>query len=367
MSRPRACSTRATITPTRFVNHYEWGSFKGDAAEWMVKYFDAFVYVANWGTRELALRFPHFVLDLKTARRYVGRAATVARVKGDSVILTVVSEREPGDDWDDDGAAWLSSIIPIRSDIAGGDLRALYLIWLLRAQERELDDDEPEPPIPPGLRSLNAPLEALVDFLRVDRDLIAVAATSSATPEPKGRIRREIRQWIKALPESEKTALLMRVGLGEHAAVGAALAHRHRAAQHLGSPSAPSRTVGKLLAAASELTDERRRKALAHAALQQRIRDQRAAAAREKYLTELAAREQATWDHIDRLIATKQPAKYDEAVKLLCDLRDVANRSKRGRHLAARIKRIQAQHAKKPSFLHRLARAGLLNENTLRV
>jgi hypothetical protein len=26
----RACSTRATITSTRFVNHYEWGDLQGD-------------------------------------------------------------------------------------------------------------------------------------------------------------------------------------------------------------------------------------------------------------------------------------------------------------------------------------------------
>ncbi len=365
MSRLRAYSTRATITPTRFVNHYEWGSFKGDGADWMEKYFDAFVYVANWGTRELALRFPRSALDLKTARRYVGRAAKVARVKDAFVILTLFSEGETGDEWDDDGTGWLSSIIPIRSDIAGGDLRALYLIWLLRAQERELGDDEPEPPIPPGLRTLNAPLEALVDFLRVDRDLIAVAATRSAQPESEGNRRRDLRRWITALPETEKTALLVQVGLGEYATVGAALARRHRATRHPGSPPAAPRTVGDLLAAASDLSNERRRKASAHAALQQKIRDQHAAAAREKYLKKLAAREAATWDHIETLIATKQPAKYDEAVKLLCDLRDVAKRSNRGRNLSARIKRLQARHLKKPSFLHRLARAGFLGENTL--
>ena len=31
----RKYSTRATITDTRFVNHYEWGNFKGDASKWM--------------------------------------------------------------------------------------------------------------------------------------------------------------------------------------------------------------------------------------------------------------------------------------------------------------------------------------------
>jgi hypothetical protein len=48
MAELRALSTRATITPTRLQNVYHWGDFKGDPSTWMEKYFDAFVYVANW-------------------------------------------------------------------------------------------------------------------------------------------------------------------------------------------------------------------------------------------------------------------------------------------------------------------------------
>jgi hypothetical protein len=36
----RKYSTRATITATRFVNHYEWGDFKGNPSTWVQKYFD---------------------------------------------------------------------------------------------------------------------------------------------------------------------------------------------------------------------------------------------------------------------------------------------------------------------------------------
>ena len=39
----RACSTRATITSTRLINHYEWGDLKGDPRVWIEKYFDAFL------------------------------------------------------------------------------------------------------------------------------------------------------------------------------------------------------------------------------------------------------------------------------------------------------------------------------------
>ncbi len=52
MSELRSYSSRAVITPTRFVNHYQWGSFKGNSLAWMEKYFDAFIYVANWGAHE---------------------------------------------------------------------------------------------------------------------------------------------------------------------------------------------------------------------------------------------------------------------------------------------------------------------------
>jgi hypothetical protein len=131
----------------------------------METYFDAFLYVANWGTRELMLRLPRRMLDPATAKRYCRGAAAAARAKGEHVILEFFSE-EDGDEWieeEDDGS--LSSLVPLRAEIAGGDLRALYLGWLLCAQAGELDDAEEEPPCPPGLGRLSAALEAFVAFL----------------------------------------------------------------------------------------------------------------------------------------------------------------------------------------------------------
>ena len=52
----RSHSNRARITPSSFVNEYSFGSFKGNQDEWMATYFDAFLCVANWGTRTLMLR-----------------------------------------------------------------------------------------------------------------------------------------------------------------------------------------------------------------------------------------------------------------------------------------------------------------------
>lgn len=93
----RGYSTRATITPNRFVNHYEWGDFKGDPAAWVERYFDAFLYLANWGTHELLLRLPRRVLDLETAQRYLVGEVASTRVKGDHLILAFHSDSEDGD------------------------------------------------------------------------------------------------------------------------------------------------------------------------------------------------------------------------------------------------------------------------------
>ena len=51
-------STRAEISSTRFTNFYTFGDFQGTPVALVERYFDAFLYLANWGTRELMFRVP---------------------------------------------------------------------------------------------------------------------------------------------------------------------------------------------------------------------------------------------------------------------------------------------------------------------
>ena len=59
----RSLSSRAEITATSFVNEYNYGDFRGEPQKLMERYFDAFCYLANWGTRRLMFRLPKTVLD----------------------------------------------------------------------------------------------------------------------------------------------------------------------------------------------------------------------------------------------------------------------------------------------------------------
>ncbi len=106
-----------------------------------------------------------------------GGCACVRENNG-KVIIDFVSEDEEGEEWAD-GEGCLSSLISVRADLARGDLRALYLGWLLCVQNEELDDEDQEPPVPPGLGQIDPSLENLAEFLGIDPDLLAVAAKVS--------------------------------------------------------------------------------------------------------------------------------------------------------------------------------------------
>jgi hypothetical protein len=100
----------------------------------------------------LKLRLPDTQLRKKTARLYaVGERAAV-RVKTGNVIFSFLSgDEEGGDSVESEGL--LASIISVRSELARGDLRALYIGWLLRAQSGELEPVDLSPPVPPVLPS----------------------------------------------------------------------------------------------------------------------------------------------------------------------------------------------------------------------
>jgi hypothetical protein len=151
----RAISTRALITPTSFVNTYEWGDLKADPRRLVERYFDAFLYVSNWGTRRLMLRLPVAALGAHSVGRYcIGDSAT-AWTSGEHLIIDLVTEDEDGafeEDWSyGGGEGRLSSIVPARADLASGDRRLLYLAWLLCVQAGEVPGGEAEPPVPTAL------------------------------------------------------------------------------------------------------------------------------------------------------------------------------------------------------------------------
>ena len=356
----RSISTRAVITSMSFTNHYEWGDLKADPLKLLEKYFDAFVYVANWGTREFYLRLPLELVDYKSLRAMLPGDAARVRKAGDFVVVAIERDSE-NDDWDD-GTGWMGSLMSLRTDLLRGDLRCLYLAWLLCVQNEEFAEVAVEPPVPAGLGELSAPLHSLIEFLGIDEDLVEVAASASAALGA-GPSRKELAAWIRSLPQKEKDDLLVSaVSEPSERWKNDLLRNFQRHNAPRTSPAtgaAQRRTAGDLLTAAHARAEERDRLLNAKRAAETSRRKAEDEARRAGYLDQLGKREAAAWNQIAAHIQERQPNEYDKAVTLLTDLRDVAVRRGRVPAFQSALEKLRQEHSAKVSFLRRLAKARL--------
>jgi hypothetical protein len=304
----RSVSTRAVITSTSFTNHYEWGDLKADPLKLLEKYFDAFLYVANWGTREFYLRLPQELVEYKVFRAMLPGGSAPVRKAGNSVIVAFENESEY-EGWDD-GTGWMGSLMSLRSELLRGDLRCLYLGWLLCVQNEEFGEDGLEPAVPAGLGELSAPLHSLIEFLGIGEDLVEVAASASA-PLNAGPDREELATWIQSLPEKEKNNLLVAAVSepGERWKNG--LLRRFEQRSALGTLTVPDairrRTAGDLMTLAHARAQERTRLLEAKRAAEVARRKAEDEANRARYLDQLGKREEATWNQIAAHIQRGSP------------------------------------------------------------
>jgi hypothetical protein len=213
--------------------------------------------------------------------------------------------------------------------------------------------------VPPGLGQLSASLESLADFLRIDGDLLHLAAEASPPIGDTDLDREDVRAWVGKLPAKEKDELIANLVVdADHAQIAELLQRFIKERAGSDTAATTGRTVGQLLRAVEDYTTERKRIEAEKRAKEKARREREAAIAREKHLDSLVGREGKLWTEVDGLVATKQPKNYDQAVKILVDLRDLAARGK-GSDFGLRIEALRQAQAKKPSFIERLRKAGL--------
>ncbi len=342
-------SSRVHPHPHQAVFVYHWSSFPGDSEEILANYYDAMLYMANWGSRQLMFRFPHTALDHKAADVYCQPHIVQDYVSfstvGEYTILNIEFHEEEGSGWAE-GEGWLPAMLSLRDDILRGDYRTFYLAWLKTVEVEDLLDSILEPPVPPGLKSLSPALRTFVQFFEIDEMLVQVAAEASGDREaqPEG--------WLQSalarLPGQERDTFLLRLAQGEpHLSVE--LNRRLREIWPLPKTELPPRrTVGQLRREAKDRRERERRR-----------RAEEAEAKRVQELEALARREAEAWAEVESLIEQMQAKPYDEAVQILVQLRNLAEYRGEEAVFQQRLNYIHEKYSRRPGLLRRLRDAGL--------
>lgn len=298
----RTLSTRARITATSFTNSYEWGDFKGDPDELMEQWFDLHLYLANWGTHRLIIKLPAQMIDRRGLDAFLEKVdCAVVRAVGAALILDITrDELDVDDDWDEE-AGWLAALAPLRGELLSGDLRLLYLLWLIAVEDEVLQADEPEPLS--GIGPMTEALETFAAFFGIDPDLVEAASEADILPDSR-------------------------------------------------------RTVGELRARALAIRRARERTQADKAAAERKRREREAEKARRMRLDAIIRQGDGVWCEIESEIERRNAAGYDKAMSLLFDLKTIAEEQGSIEEFQHRLRAIRENHARKGRFIERLAALG---------
>jgi hypothetical protein len=349
-------SSHIEVSSSRAVVTYHWSNFRHDPKQVLLKYFDAYFYLANWGSLRLMFRFPNGLLDEADLSPYCVDEYISFETFGKYQVLDL--DFSPEDSGWMEADAGLSHFIRLRADLLEGDYRLLYLVWLkamtmdgdLYGEEYDgpdIDAYNHEPPIPPGLKKLSPSLQNFVQVFEIDPFLVQAAA--EASPDLKKALMGNYRELIKFLPREECDDILARLAEGDP---GAGLALRKR----LGEFSPPKRSqparrrsIQQLLQRAGQL-EKAEMKRQAEAARQKHIAEMKA----------LAAREAQVWRKIESLLDTgrKIASVYDEATVLLEKLEQLAEFQDTRGSFQVRLHELGQKYASRPSLISRWKKRG---------
>ena len=321
------------------------------------KYFDGFLYWANWGSPQLAFRFPHGILPVDLIDGYdLDDFVTFTRYRDFDILDIEFGEMEAPDEWID---YELGSLIALRDELMEGDLRALYIVWLAGQQmiegydegeDDEGEDDEEEddeisvPPVPPAFGTLTAAQRALAELLRVPPELlVATARHSKAVVSSTGD---DFTAWVKLLPPDRQNDYLVRLAYNEPGLSRLLVRELRELGQdktRVTPPTGEHVTYSRLLAESKEIK----------AQLEREKREQEQLA-RQRHLRDIHDHQEDYWHQVDLAVTRSTGQGYDEAVRVLIELREAAEQFKETREFQERFHTWVRAHLRRPAFVKRL-------------
>ncbi len=359
IQRLRRISTRAKITSQSFVNEYNWGDLKANPRDFMREYFDVHVYLANWGDAILMVRLPRDAMDRETLDAFQAVPyLEYAELPGHWLVTWSLGETEDYDRFYDvleDG--WMIRLAPVREELLRGDVRSLYIGWLRAVTLEMVDSDALEPMAVAGLNELTEAQQALAEYLEVDTDLLEGAGIGSPARTADTVDEAALDTWLEKLPREEVLDCLKQVMNGRGMQAGRALKRKFdiwRAKSEPETRGTPRR-VAELLDLAGKIREQR----LEKEEMALRKAEAKRKREREAMLAGLAGDFPGVWKTVREHALRGTAYAYDEATRLLVDLRDAYSLHATPEAFQDELERFMTEHQRRRALMDRIIRAGL--------
>ncbi len=343
-------SSHIEASSTHALIEYNYGDFKYDPLDVLRDYFDGFLFWANWGSPRLAFRFPHGLLpaNLLDSYNFDTFFVTFTQYADYDILNILFGEMEGPDEWVE---YELGPLMAIRDELLEDDMRSLYIVWLAY-QNMMGNDDENEtssiPPVPPAFKTLTGAQQALAELLQVPEELLVAAAQHSNTTISSAKD--DFVAWVELLPQQRRNEYLARLAQNEPG-LSRLLVKELRELGQSKTKEVPE--VGERVTYATLLAESKGVKARL-----KREKQEQEQLARQHRLQDIHSQQEEYWRQARLAAERGTGAGYDEATRLLVELRQVAEHFKENQEFQVLFRTWITSHLRRPAFLKRLQDKG---------
>lgn len=123
----RSLSSRAQVGTHTASYVYNYGDFRGNPKQLVLKYFDVFFYISNFGTLELLFKYPVNRVDLLTLKKYETKHLIEIEQHNDKVLVNITLTNEEGFGWTE-GEGMLADLLPLYDELIRHNYHCLRLV-----------------------------------------------------------------------------------------------------------------------------------------------------------------------------------------------------------------------------------------------
>jgi hypothetical protein len=322
-------STRADVSRWSLSVEYHYSSFRGDVDELLRRGYDVFLQHTNYGVREIKLRLPQGMPFAKSVwSPYVDGEhldwKKDARGRGGILSLHPFHESSELEEvWDTQ--TYLDAAIQVRNRLMGGDLRALYLLWLCAADDDYNDPAEMiEPPVPHGISDMATHSSELISFFGLD-PLLLIAAGQDVEAAPTDESKDQVLvRWVQGLNDQRAKDLLLQMLGGDSVSVKANVLAEVRDSQTAANwPTTDrQRSLGELLQQTELLRSNENVKQIRNAKAKAGREAARADRERQERMKEMVQDPKKWLREAEQLVDARGTHNYKTAAEILYDLRE---------------------------------------------
>jgi hypothetical protein len=120
-------SSRAQVSTHGASYVYNYGDFRGNPEQLVLKHFDVFFYISNFGAARLLFKYPTHQVNIEEIKKYCIKHVISTEIHNENILLDIDVNNEEGFGWTE-GEGILPDLLPLYDEIKSANYQFLRLV-----------------------------------------------------------------------------------------------------------------------------------------------------------------------------------------------------------------------------------------------